>query len=156
MRILIYTDGASSGNPGKGGFGVVMKLENSDYYKEFSQGYKLTTNNRMELLAVIYALKKLKKSNQNIVIYSDSKYVVDCFHKKWYIKWQKNYYNNVKNPDLWKELLQLVKNHSVEFNWIKGHAGHPENERADELAVMASKQENLLVDTFYEKSIKNN
>lgn len=156
MKILIFTDGASSGNPGKGGFGVVMKLENTEYYKEFSQGYRLTTNNRMELLAVIFALKQLKKKHQQVIVFSDSKYVIDCFQKKWFIKWQREQFSKVKNPDLWKELLQLVSQHSVEFCWIKGHAGHPENERADFLAVNASQENNLLTDVFYEKSIDAN
>lgn len=156
MRILIYTDGAATGNPGKGGFGIVMKIENHTYEKEFSEGFRYTTNNRMELMAVIVALQKITKPKQQVVIYSDSKYVVDAINKKWILNWQKKGFNKIKNPDLWQQLLSILPKHSVEFVWIKGHNGHIYNERADVLAVQAYKQEQLRIDSFYEKYAENN
>ena len=151
LRIEIYTDGACSGNPGKGGYGIVMKVPEKNYEKRFSKGFRLTTNNRMELLAVIVALEKLKSTENDIHIYTDSKYVADAINQKWIFGWIKKGFKNVKNPDLWKRLVPLIKAHKITFHWIKGHAGHPENEICDQLAVKASQSENLLVDEFFEQ-----
>lgn len=150
--IRIFTDGASRGNPGPGGYGVI--LQSGPHYKELSQGYRLTTNNRMELLAVIVGLEALKSPNQHVVVYSDSKYVVDAVEKKWVWGWQKKGFKDKKNPDLWMRFLHIYKKHQVKFVWIQGHAGHPENERCDELAVEAAIQKKLLIDTVYEQEDK--
>ncbi|OWR15881.1 ribonuclease HI [Chryseobacterium sp. VAUSW3] len=150
MRIEIFTDGACSGNPGKGGYGIVMKVPEKHYEKRFSKGFRLTTNNRMELLAVIVALEKLKSTENDIHIYTDSKYVADAINQKWIFGWIKKGFKNVKNPDLWKRLVPLLKAHKITFHWIKGHAGHPENEICDQLAVKASQSDNLETDTFFE------
>ncbi|MBN2281376.1 MAG: ribonuclease HI [Candidatus Marinimicrobia bacterium] len=150
--ITIYTDGACSGNPGPGGFGVVLKQ--GQYRKELSEGFKLTTNNRMELLAVIEGLEALKYENSEVKIYSDSKYIVDAINQDWAVKWRANGWKRnkkdmAKNPDLWTRLLDLLEKHQVEFIWVKGHAGNPENERCDELAVQASMGENLSDDVEF-------
>ena len=147
--IEIFTDGACSGNPGPGGYGVILK--SIDKTKELSAGYRKTTNNRMELRAVIAGLEALKEKC-NVKVYSDSKYIVDAVRQGWAIRWEKNnWYRNKNekalNPDLWRELLDLIEYHQVEFIWVKGHAGHPENERCDELAVAAAGGENLLEDS---------
>lgn len=155
MKILIYTDGACSGNPGKGGYGVIMRIAGTEYEKEFSEGFRLTTNNRMELLAVITALEKLKSNKYETHIYTDSKYVVDAVNQNWILGWIKKGFKNVKNPDLWQRFLPLFKVYKPQFHWIKGHAGHPENERADSLAVNASQKKELQVDEFFEKGQKN-
>ena len=155
-RIIIHTDGACSGNPGKGGYGVVMQLENSNYYKEISKGYLLTTNNRMELLAVIVALEAIKIPKSDVLIVSDSKYVTDAVNQKWILGWQKKHYKGVKNPDLWKRFSVVFAQHSVTMQWIKGHNNHPLNERCDFLAVEAIKQETLLVDEGYLAVINEN
>lgn len=147
--IHIYTDGASSGNPGPGGFGVI--LQSGKHYKEISEGYRKTTNNRMELLAVITGLESIKKPGQDIMIYSDSKYIIDSVEKKWVFNWVKTNFKDKKNKDLWLRFLDVYKLHQIKFTWVKGHNGHPENERCDELAVLASKQKNLQVDTYFEK-----
>lgn len=150
LPVIVHTDGASSGNPGPGGYGVVMQY--GIHRKEFSKGFRKTTNNRMELLAVIDALKTLKRPKLNIVIYTDSKYVVDSVEKGWVYNWQKKGFKDKKNPDLWREYLQIAKNYTITFKWLKGHAGHPENERCDELAVAAAKMaENI--DINYENGI---
>ena len=149
-KIIIYTDGAARGNPGPGGYGIVMKL--GDYEKSFSQGYRRTTNNRMELLAVIVALEKIKKPGYNVVIYSDSKYVVDAVEKGWVFDWERIQFKKKKNPDLWIRFLKVYRKHQVKFHWVKGHANIPENERCDQLAVEASKKSNLLIDKGYENS----
>lgn len=146
--IEIYTDGASSGNPGPGGFGVVLKF--GDKYKEHSEGFKKTTNNRMELLAVIRGLEMLKRSDLPIHVYSDSKYVVDAIDKGWVFGWAKKGFAKKKNPDLWKKYLELHKKFKIKYFWVKGHAGHPENERCDELAVKASQEPDLKLDIGYE------
>ena len=151
MRIEIYTDGACSGNPGKGGYGIVMKVPEKNYEKRYSAGFRLTTNNRMELLAVIVALEKLKSTENDIHIFTDSKYVVDAIEKKWLQSWVKIGFKNKKNPDLWQRIIPLIKTHKTTFHWVKGHAGHPENEICDQLAVKASQSENLLVDEFFEQ-----
>lgn len=134
--IEIYTDGAASGNPGPGGYGVILRSGN--HYKELSGGFRLTTNNRMELLAVIEGLKAIKKPGQQVTIYSDSKYVVDSIEKKWVFGWVQKGFKDKKNKDLWLQYLALHKIHQVKFVWIKGHNEHPENERCDRLAVAAS------------------
>ena len=156
--INIYTDGACKGNPGPGGFGVVIE-KNGDR-KEYSKGYRHTTNNRMELMAVLFALHTLiengdAKSGGKIVITSDSKYVTNAFQMKWIEKWKKNDYSNIQNPDLWKLVCEKTDKLtemgvSLDFVWIKGHAGHPQNERCDRLAVEASTSDRLLVDKKYE------
>lgn len=150
MKVKIYTDGACSGNPGKGGYGVVLIYGN--HRKELSEGFKKTTNNRMELLAVIKGLEALNKENLDVEITSDSKYVVDAVMKKWVFGWEKINFKNKKNPDLWKKYLVLHKKHNISFHWIKGHAGHPMNERCDELAVEAAAGIKLQEDTGYDAS----
>lgn len=151
-QITVYTDGAARGNPGPGGFGVV--LMSGPHRKEIAEGFRNTTNNRMELLAVIVALETAKGSGHEITVYSDSKYVVDSVSKGWVFGWVKKGFKGKKNVDLWKRFLKIYPNHTVKFVWVKGHANIPENERCDELAVAASKQENLPADVGYEKSIK--
>ena len=146
-RITIYTDGAASGNPGQGGYGVV--LISGKHRKELSAGYKYTTNNRMELLAVIMGLEALKSDNCEVNIYTDSKYVADAIEKGWLRDWVKKGFKKKKNVDLWKRYLRAAEKHSVKFHWVKGHAGNPENERCDKLAVTASQGSNLLVDEGY-------
>jgi ribonuclease HI len=150
--IQIYTDGAASGNPGPGGYGVILKA--GPHYKEISDGFRLTTNNRMELLAVCVGLESLKKLNQEVMIYSDSKYVIDSVDKKWVFGWVKKGFAGKKNKDLWLRFLQSYKIHQVKFTWVKGHAGHLENERCDELAVIASKGKDLKIDSVFEMENK--
>ena len=146
--ITIYTDGAAKGNPGPGGYGAI--LQSGPHYKEISQGFRLTTNNRMELLSVIVCLEMLKQDGCEVTVYSDSKYVVDAVEKKWIQGWIRKNWKDVKNPDLWKRYLDAAARHKVRFKWIKGHNGHPMNERCDFLAVEASVGSHLLVDTWYE------
>ncbi len=148
-QVHIYTDGAAKGNPGNGGYGVVMELVGTTYKKEFYEGFRLTTNNRMELLAVIVGLEKLTKPMKVLVV-SDSKYVIDSVVKGWVFGWEKKGFIGKKNPDLWKRFLKIYRKHQVDFKWIKGHNNHPQNERCDQLAVMASMQPKLSVDAFYE------
>ena len=150
-QVHIYTDGAAKGNPGNGGYGVVMELVGTSYQKEFCEGFRYTTNNRMELLAVIVGLEKITKPNMKVLVVSDSKYVVDAIEKKWVFGWEKKGFKDKKNPDLWMRFLKIYRQHQVDFKWIKGHNNHPQNERCDELAVMASGLPNLSVDAFYEK-----
>ena len=150
-QVHIYTDGAAKGNPGNGGYGVVMELVGTPYKKEFYEGFRLTTNNRMELLAVIVGLEKLNTPNMKVLVVSDSKYVVDSVEKRWVFGWEKTGYKGKKNPDLWMRFLKVYRKHQVDFKWIKGHNHHPQNERCDELAVMASLQSKLSVDAFDEK-----
>lgn len=145
--ITIYTDGAAKGNPGPGGYGVVLKFQG--HRKELSQGYRLTTNNRMELLAVITGLETIKKDGWDVLIYSDSKYVVDAVEKGWIWQWEKKGFKKKKNIDLWKRFIPLFKKHNVKFKWLKGHAGNPENERCDYLAVKSAEQSDLLDDKGY-------
>ena len=135
--ITIYTDGSSRGNPGPGGYGTVMKYK--EHRKEMSEGYRKTTNNRMELLAVIIGLEALKVQQANVMIYSDSKYVVDAVEKGWLANWIKKDFKGKKNKDLWLRFHDIYQKHRVKFNWVKGHAGIPENERCDQLAVEAAK-----------------
>jgi ribonuclease HI len=145
--IHIYTDGAASGNPGPGGYGIVMLYKG--HRKELSGGFRLTTNNRMELLGVIIALESLKKPHCHVLVHSDSKYVVDAFEKRWIDGWIKKSFKNVKNTDLWQRLLLLCKKHHVKFKWVKGHADNVENNRCDELAVAAYKEPGLPPDHGY-------
>ncbi len=133
--IYLYTDGASSGNPGPGGYGVVLKC--AGHVLEMSEGFSLTTNNRMELLAVIKGLEAIKWQNAEVHVYSDSSYVVNAINKGWLENWKRKGFAKVKNPDLWMRFAPLLARHRVAFHWIKGHNGHPENERCDTLAVAA-------------------
>lgn len=147
-NIVIYTDGASRGNPGPGGYGVV--LMSGKHRKELSEGFRKTTNNRMELLAVIRALEALKKKGTNVTIYTDSRYVADAIEKGWVFNWEKKQFKKKKNPDLWKRLLELYREHNVRFYWVEAHADITENERCDQLAVEASQGGDLSVDENYE------
>lgn len=150
-QVYLYTDGAAKGNHGPGGYGVLLELAGSSYKKEYYEGFRRTTNNRMELLAVIVGLEKLRKPNTQVLVVSDSKYVVDAVEKGWVFSWEKKYFAGKKNSDLWMRFLKTYRKHHVKFQWIKGHNNHPQNERCDALAVMASQQEKLAVDTFYER-----
>lgn len=150
MRIEIFTDGACSGNPGKGGYGILMRVPEKNYEKTFSEGFKLTTNNRMELLAVIEALEKLKSPEDEVHIYTDSKYVADAINQNWIYGWIKKGFKNVKNPDLWQRFIPLYRKHKIQVHWIKGHNGHPDNEICDVLAVKATQSETLTSDTYFE------
>jgi len=151
--VEIYTDGACSGNPGPGGYGIILKFQ--DKQKELSGGFRKTTNNRMELLAAITGLKTLKERCR-VSLYTDSKYIVDAITKGWVYRWRNNgWMRNKKekalNADLWEELLRLLDYHEVEIKWVRGHAGNSENERADFLATQALRKPNLPPDTIYEK-----
>ena len=150
LPITIYTDGSSRGNPGPGGFGAVMI--SGSHRKEISQGYHLTTNNRMELMAVIVALETLKNENCNVTVYTDSRYVVDAVEKGWVFGWEKKHYSGKKNPDLWIRFLKIYRKHQVKFIWVKGHAQNKENNRCDQLAVDASSLPKLFEDIGYEPS----
>ena len=143
MQVVIYTDGAAKGNPGNGGYGAVLLY--GKHKRELSEGFVRTTNNRMELLAVIVALETLTRPVK-ATIYSDSKYVVDSVEKKWVFGWEKKNFKDKKNVDLWKRFLVIYKKHTVNFVWVKGHAGNPMNERCDQLAVAAAEGGNLKVD----------
>ena len=149
-QIHVYTDGAAKGNPGPGGYGVVLEQVGTNYRKEFCEGFRLTTNNRMELLAVIVGLEKLRQPGKSVLVVSDSKYVVDAVEKGWVMGWEKKGFNGKKNPDLWIRFLQIYRQHKVDFKWVKGHNNHPQNERCDQMAVWASIQPNLSVDYNYE------
>ena len=153
-KINIYTDGSSIGNPGPGGYGIIMVLENNAYKKEVSQGFSLTTNNRMELLAVIVALENIKIISSNVEVFTDSKYISDAVEKRWVFEWEKLNFKKKKNPDLWKRFLIIYRKHNVTFTWIKGHNNHPENERCDYMANKAARSSNLIKDTYYEQNIK--
>tara|TARA_B100001765_G_scaffold45565_1_gene26357 strand:+ start:146 stop:622 length:477 start_codon:yes stop_codon:yes gene_type:complete len=153
-KVNIYTDGSSIGNPGPGGYGIIMVLENNAYKKEVSQGFSLTTNNRMELLAVIVALENIKIISSNVEVFTDSKYVSDAVEKKWVFEWEKLNFKKKKNSDLWKRFLIIYRKHNVTFRWIKGHNNHPENERCDYMANKAARSSNLIKDTYYEQNIK--
>jgi ribonuclease HI len=149
MKIEIYTDGAAKGNPGRGGYGVFLRFGTN--VKEISEGFRYTTNNRMELLAVIVGLESLKTNQHPITVYSDSKYVIDSITKGWVFGWVKKGFKGKKNKDLWLRYLQVHDKFKLEFEWVKGHAGHPENERCDFLAVQAAEGENLKIDTVFEQ-----
>ena len=147
QTIYLYTDGAASGNPGPGGWGAVLVC--GDLRKEMSGGFALTTNNRMELLAVIMGLEAIKWENATVEVWSDSSYVVKAVEEKWLDKWVSTGFKKKKNSDLWLRFLPLYKKHQVTFHWLKGHAGHPENERCDRLAVAAYGQPGLPQDEGY-------
>jgi ribonuclease HI len=146
-KITIYTDGAAQGNPGRGGYGVVLIAP--PHRRELSAGYRLTTNNRMELMGVITCLEALKFDGCDVTIYSDSRYIVDAVEKGWLYGWEKKAFKDKKNPDLWRRYLMVSRRHKVRFVWVKGHDGNPENERCDQLAVAAARGGNLLEDTGY-------
>jgi ribonuclease HI len=150
-EVIIYTDGAAKGNPGPGGFGLIMHHVPSGKRKEYAKGFRYTTNNRMELMAVIEGLMLLNKSNIAVLVVSDSKYVVDAVEKKWVFNWEKKQFKDKKNPDLWKQFLTLFRQHTIRFQWIKGHNLHPENERCDQLAQHAATQANQAIDHGYEQ-----
>lgn len=150
-EIHIYTDGSALGNPGPGGYGIIIEWVGKGYIKEFSRGFKYTTNNRMELWAVIDALEKLKKKPMDVLVISDSKYVIEAVDKKWVFGWQKKNFKGKKNPDLWKRFLKIYPQHNVQFQWVKGHNDHPQNERCDQLAVTAAKEMAIEQDIYYEK-----
>lgn len=148
--IQIYTDGAASGNPGPGGYGIVMLWKH--HRKEMSEGFRLTTNNRMELVSVIIALESIKKVNAEVIVYSDSKYVVDSINLNWLDNWQRTGFKKKANVDLWQRFLKIRNQHRIKFVWVKGHATNVENNRCDELAVAAYKNGNLKIDEGYEAS----
>jgi len=149
-KITIYTDGSALGNPGPGGYGIVMR--SGKHRKDISQGYQLTTNNRMELLAVIVALETIRSEQAEVTVYSDSKYVVDAIEKGWVFDWVKKGFKKKKNPDLWKRFLKIYPKHNVKLRWVKGHDGNPFNERCDQLAVSAANHSDLLEDKGYVES----
>ena len=149
--IIIYTDGSSRGNPGPGGYGTVMKFK--EHRKEISEGFRKTTNNRMELLAVIIGLEAIKAANAPVKVYSDSKYVIDSVEKGWLWNWIKKDFKGKKNKDLWLRFAEIYKKHRVTFQWVKGHAGIAENERCDQLAVEAAEGSHLLVDEGFESGM---
>lgn len=148
--VNIYTDGSSLGNPGAGGWAAILRLNDSEHSKEIGGGFAYTTNNRMELMAVIKALEALKMPCQ-VNLYTDSRYVCDAINKGWLNGWQKTSWNSgkVKNIDLWQALLPLLKTHSISMHWLRGHNGHPENERCDLLAKQYASQKDLPADTGY-------
>lgn len=145
--IFLFTDGAASGNPGPGGYGVILRC--GSYEKELSGGFACTTNNRMELLAVITGLEAIKWEGADVEVYSDSSYVVKALTEGWLDKWRRTGFAKKKNVDLWLRFIEVYEHHHVRFHWIKGHAGHPENERCDALAVAAGHAPDLPEDTGY-------
>jgi ribonuclease HI len=151
--IELYTDGAASGNPGPGGYGVVLKY--GKFRKEMSGGYRLTTNNRMELLAVIVGLEAITNKDLQVKVYSDSKYVVDAINLKWLFGWKQKGFEKKANADLWKRFLLVYDFRKHEFNWVKGHADNKENNRCDELAVAAYQKKNALPPDDGYEAIKN-
>jgi ribonuclease HI len=145
-----YTDGAASGNPGPGGYALILEWAGKGHTKTYSQGYKHTTNNRMELMAVIQGLSMLKKPSTEVVVFTDSKYICDAVEKKWVFGWERKNFKDKKNIDLWKNFLELYRKHLVRIKWVKGHNDHPQNEWCDKAAVKASKDEaNQIEDTGY-------
>ena len=150
-QVTMYTDGGASGNPGPGGYGTLLMY--GEHVKEMSEGFRLTTNNRMELLAVIVGLEALTRDGVEVDVYSDSKYVVDAVEKRWVFGWEKKGYKDKKNPDLWQRFLRVYRRHQVQFHWVKGHAGNPLNERVDAMAVAAYQTGDLLTDAWYEAHV---
>lgn len=148
IKIKVYTDGSSRGNPGPGGYGIILSFGNKQ--TELSQGFRHTTNNRMELLAVIVALEKIKNRSYTVVIHTDSKYVIDSITKGWVFGWAKKGFKGKKNPDLWQRYLKLHPHFTLEYVWIKGHAGHAQNERCDVLAVSAATDSPTYIDEWFE------
>lgn len=158
-RVIIFTDGSCSHNPGPGGWAAILKLANSSYSKEISGGFRLTTNNRMELTAAISGLSALKEPCA-VTLVTDSQYVCFAFLKGWVDNWQKNGWRHknrkpVPNADLWKKMTALAKIHEIEFKWIRGHSGHLENEQCDQMAVAASRLPDLPIDEGYEDNRNN-
>jgi len=149
-QLIIYTDGAARGNPGPGGYGAILQW--GTVRKEISQGYRKTTNNRMELMAVIAALESLKRDGVDVTIYSDSSYVVDAVEKGWVFNWVKKDFKDKKNSDLWKRFLESYKKHKIKFVWVRGHADNPMNNRCDDLATTAADSRDWLVDEGYENA----
>lgn len=147
-QLIVYTDGSARGNPGPGGYGAILQWGQA--YKEFSQGYRLTTNNRMELLAVIVALQKLTREGLDITVYTDSQYVLNAVEKGWLNNWIKIGFRGKKNADLWMQYYNLAKKHKIKFIWVKGHADNKFNNRCDQLATQAADSKNWLVDEGYE------
>jgi ribonuclease HI len=147
-KVEIYTDGSARGNPGPGGYGVILKF--GKHEKELSQGFRKTTNNRMELMGVIAGLEALNREGLEVDIYSDSKYVVDAVNQKWVFGWVKKKFKDKKNPDLWIRFLKVYNKHKVKFHWVKGHNQHHFNERCDVLATKAADGDDLLIDANYE------
>lgn len=152
MKVVMYTDGAALGNPGPGGYGVVLRY--GPHLKEISAGYRLTTNNRMELLAVIVGLEALKMDGVEVDVYTDSMYVCNAVEKKWLDNWVKINFKDKANADLWRRYLVVSRKHTVKIRWVRGHNGVPDNERCDVLATTAARQIPDLVDTGYEIAIK--
>jgi len=152
-EITIYTDGASRGNPGPGGYGIV--LISGKHRLEKTEGFRLTTNNRMELLAVIVGLESLKKPGSNVTVYTDSRYVVDAVEKGWIYQWEAKAFRKKKNPDLWIRFLKVYKTHNVRFIWIKGHSSNPENDLCDRMAVASSLKKELREDAGYDTGQEN-
>ena len=150
-KVTMYTDGGASGNPGPGGYGTLLMY--GEHVKEMAEGFRLTTNNRMELLAVIVGLEALTRDGVEVDVYSDSKYVVDAVEKRWVFGWEKKGYKDKKNPDLWQRFLRVYRRHQVQFHWVKGHAGNPLNERVDAMAVAAYQTGDLLTDAWYEAHV---
>jgi ribonuclease HI len=146
--VEVYTDGAAKGNPGPGGYGIILRF--GKHEKEISGGFRKTTNNRMELMAVCVALESLTKPGLDVMVYSDSKYVIDAVQKGWLFNWERTAYKKKKNPDLWQRFLRSYRQHNVRFKWVRGHDGHLENERCDALAVEAAEGKGLAIDTMYE------
>jgi ribonuclease HI len=151
--INVYTDGSSRGNPGPGGYGIILKFGSK--IKEISAGFRKTTNNRMELMAVCVALENLNTNKYPIVIHCDSKYVIDAITQKWVWNWNQKQFKGKKNQDLWLRYLRLHDQFNVSFVWVKGHAGHPENERCDELAFKAATDSPTNIDEFFESDDEN-
>ena len=149
--VLIYTDGSSRGNPGPGGYGIILKY--GGHERELSKGFRHTTNNRMELMAVIEGLKALRKKGISVIVYSDSQYVVKAVKEGWLKKWiATNFKGDKKNPDLWKELYSLLQENEINFRWIKGHADNPFNNRCDQLATNAAINNGHEIDQYYEEN----
>jgi ribonuclease HI len=149
-QLIVYTDGSSRGNPGPGGYGAILMW--GDKRKELSEGYRLTTNNRMELLAVIKALESLTKKNISLTIFTDSQYVVNSVEKKWLDNWVRtDFKGGKKNKDLWLHYYKLSKDFTIKFKWVRGHADNPFNNRCDELATTAADGKHLLIDEGYER-----
>jgi ribonuclease HI len=153
-QLIVYTDGSSRGNPGPGGFGTVLIWGQKQ--KEISAGYRLTTNNRMELLGVITALENLKQKNISLTVYTDSQYIVKAVNEGWLNNWVRtNFKGGKKNKDLWMRFYELAKDFKITFQWVKGHADNPLNNRCDELATQAADGSNLLIDEGYENELAN-
>ncbi|AEU09515.1 MULTISPECIES: ribonuclease HI [Blattabacterium] len=150
-KIHIYTDGSSKGNPGPGGYAIFIEIAGTSYWKIISEGFRYTTNNRMELLAIIVGLEKITKKKQNIIIFTDSKYIINSIQKNWIFKWKKNNFKKKKNVDLWIRFLNLFHKHFIIFQWVKGHYLHYINDYCDRLSVEASKSKKLKIDHVYEK-----